>query len=115
MDHNYIVDKYIDALSRNIDTNPKFNLFRSNDPDFDKTLLLKEVRVVALENLKSNGSPNLKPYQLLDIMKNIKKSNEICKLLETNHAYITHLKEDGTLQYVFTNFGYRHLKNMNLL
>lgn len=110
-----MVEKYIRALSYKIDNNPKFTLFRSNDPDFDKDLLLKEARIVARQNMKETGRPHIQPYQMLNILKDIKKSNEISKLLQAGHAYITHIKEDGTLQYVFTNFGYRRLKNMGFV
>jgi hypothetical protein len=110
-----MVDKYIRALSYKIDNNPKFTLFRSNDPDFNKDIVLKEARMVAIQNMKETGKPNIQPHQMLTILKNIKKSNEICKLLEANHAYITHIKEDGTLQYVFSNFGYRRLKALGLV
>lgn len=114
-DQDRIVDNYIQALSEKMDSSKKFVLFRGNDPDFNKELVIKEAKILAYKNLKTTGVPYIKPIQLLDIFKYIKKSNEIAKLLESNHAYITHIKEDGTLQYVFTNYGYRVLRNQNLI
>lgn len=110
-----IVNKYIKILSEKIDNNPRFTLFRTDDPDFSKDLVLKEARIIAIENMKETGKPHIQPYQMLDILRSIKKSNEIGRLLEANHAYITHIKDDGTLQYVFTNYGYKRMKNLGLI
>ena len=110
-----IIDKYIENLRKGMDNNPKLSMFGNDDPDFDKELVLKEARIIATENLKQFGSPNIEPRQFMDILKNIKKSNEILKLLEVNHAYITHIKEDGSLQYIFTNYGYKKLKNLGII
>lgn len=110
-----IVDRYIHNLSHKIDTNPKFSLFKSKDPDFDKEIMLKEARYVALENVKISGKPDLDTNQILDILKKMKKSNEIAKLLERNHAYITHIREDGSLVYVYTNYGYKILKDLGFI
>ena len=115
MAYNKIVEDYINALSEKMETSEKFKLLRSGDPDFNKELVIKEAREISYDNLETTGSPNVKPQQLLNIFKKIKKSNEINKLLEANHAYITHIKEDGTLQYVFTNYGYSVLKNKDLI
>lgn len=110
-----IVNRYIKGLSDKIDSDPKFNLFKTEDPDFNKDILLKEVKVVSLKNMARYGTPSVQYDQILDILKYIKKSNEIGKLLESNNAYITHINEDGTFQYVFTNRGYKILKDMRLI
>lgn len=114
-DNDKIVNMYILTLSEKIDSNPSFSMFKDNNPDFDKELVLKEARIIAYENMQIESTPNLKPYQFLDILKYIKKSNEICKLLEANHAYITHINSDGTLHYVFTNYGQKSLNSMGLI
>lgn len=115
MDIDKIINTYISALSNKIDTNEKFTLFRNSDPDFSKEILLKEAREIAYDNMRTKGEPNLQAYQLLDVLKYMKKSNEIRKLLTNNHAYITHIKEDGTFQYVYTNYGYDTLSNLGLI
>lgn len=112
---NDLIKKYLKALDRNIETNPKLKAFKSNDPDFNKDLLLKLAKDVAIENFRETGTPNLSPYQLLDILKEIKKSNLIIDFLQKKHAYITHINADGSLQYVFTNIAYKKLKDENYI